>query len=124
MSRSLASSHARRTVDASRLAWPAPIVGLVAQHSGARFVAAARGLADALAAYPDDGGMISDALTYADQTVGSDGKRVTTGQRHDEMLRRHGPASWNVRVDHVRLPHLRAVADRVEHRLALAGVRG
>ncbi|GAA3918442.1 HDIG domain-containing metalloprotein [Actinoplanes auranticolor] len=107
-----------------QLAWPARIVGLVAQHSGARFVAAARGLAEALAAYPDGGGMISDALTYADQTVGPDGTRVTTGRRHDEMLRRHGPASWNARVDHVRLPHLRAVADRVEHRLALAGVRG
>jgi putative nucleotidyltransferase with HDIG domain len=107
-----------------RLAWPARVVGLVAQHSGARFVAAARGLAEALAAYPDGGGMISDALTYADQTVGPDGTRVTTGRRHDEMLRRHGPTSWNARVDHIRLPHLRAIADRVEHRLTLAGVRG
>ena len=33
--------------------WPECIVGLVAQHSGARYVAADRGLAEALAAYPD-----------------------------------------------------------------------
>src|SRR5689334_7872806 len=46
-----------------RLAWPAAIIGLVAQHSGARFVAAVRGLAEELAAYPDDSGLISDALT-------------------------------------------------------------
>jgi putative nucleotidyltransferase with HDIG domain len=102
-----------------RLAWPPPIVGLVAHHSGARFVAAARGLAEALAAYPDAGGEISDALTYADQTVGPDGRRVSTAQRYDEMLRRHGPASWNARVDAARGPHLRAVAARVEHRLGL-----
>ncbi len=100
-----------------RLSWPAPILGLVAHHSGARFVAAARGLAEELAAYPDAGGEISDALTYADQTVGPDGRRVSPAERYDEMLRRQGPQSWNGRVDGVRGPHLRAVAARVEHRL-------
>lgn len=100
-----------------RLSWPAPILGLVAHHSGARFVAAARGLAAELAAYPDAEGEISDALTYADQTVGPDGTRVTTTQRYAEMLRRHGPASWNCVVDPVRRPHLQALAARVEHRL-------
>ena len=98
--------------------WPVRVVGLVAQHSGAEFVAAARGLADALAAYPDGGGLLSDALTYADQTVGPRGHRVTPGQRRSEMLRRHGPTSWNALVDNVRAPHLRAVADRVERCLA------
>jgi putative nucleotidyltransferase with HDIG domain len=98
--------------------WPVRIVGLVAQHSGAEFVAAARGLADALAAYPDDGGLLSDALTYADQTVGPSGERMTPEQRRREMLRRRGPKSWNARVDGVRAPHLRAVADRVERCLA------
>jgi hypothetical protein len=100
--------------------WPALIAGLVAQHSGARFVAAARGLGAALAAYPDDGGPLSEALTYADQTVGPCGDRVTVAQRRAEMLGRHGAASWNARVDHVRGPHLRTVAARVEHRLARA----
>ena len=100
------------------LSWPAPILGLVAHHSGARFVAAARGLAEELAAYPDADGEISDALTYADQTVGPDGTRVTTTQRYTEMMCRHGAASWNVQVDPVRRPHLEAVAARVEQRLA------
>ncbi|MFI7542362.1 HDIG domain-containing metalloprotein [Actinoplanes sp. NPDC049599] len=100
-----------------RLSWPAPIVGLVAHHSGARFIAAARGLAEALAACPDAAGPISDALTYADQTVGPDGCRVTPAERYEEMLRRHGPASWNAVVDPVRRPHLLAVAARVERRL-------
>jgi putative nucleotidyltransferase with HDIG domain len=104
-----------------RLSWPAPIPGLVAHHSGAEFVAVARGLADALAAYPDAGGAMSDALTYADQTVGPDGARVSPTQRYAEMLRRHGPASFNARVDPVRRPHLRAVAARVERRLAHPG---
>ena len=100
--------------------WPAPVTGLVAHHSGARFVAAARGLARALDAHPDGPAPVSDALTYADQTVGPDGVRVSVEQRRAEMLRRHGPASWNARVDHLRGPHLLAVARRVELRLRSA----
>ena len=102
--------------------WPMRIVGLVAQHSGARFLAAVRGLAGALAAYPDSGGLMSDALTYADQTVGPDGKRVNLRRRHAEMLDRHGPGSWNVRGDHLRWPCLQAIAVRIELHLAKAKV--
>ncbi|AGZ40820.1 HD domain-containing protein [Actinoplanes friuliensis] len=102
----------------AELSWPAPIPGLVAHHSGARFVAAARGLAEELAAYPDADEHMSDALTYADQTVGPDGTRVTTTQRYTEMICRHGAASWNAQVDSVRRPHLESVAARVHHRLA------
>jgi putative nucleotidyltransferase with HDIG domain len=97
--------------------WPGPIVGLVAHHSGARFLAAARGLADELAAYPDEGGLPSDVLTYADQTIGPGGESISISRRHTEMLRRHGPDSWHAKVDHVRWPHLRAVAARVEDHL-------
>ncbi|MET0493573.1 MAG: HD domain-containing protein [Actinoplanes sp.] len=104
-----------------QLSWPVPIVGLVAHHSGAWFVAAARGLAEELAAYPDEGGEISDALTYADQTVGPHGRPVSTARRYDEMLHRHGPTSWNALVDPVRRPHLQAIAARVERRLASPG---
>lgn len=98
--------------------WPVRIAGLVAHHSGARFVAAARGLARALAAYPDEGGPIADALTYADQTVGPRGERVTQQERYAEMLHRHGPQSWNAKADHLRAPYLRAVVGRVEARLS------
>ncbi|WP_412735713.1 HD domain-containing protein [Krasilnikovia sp. MM14-A1259] len=98
--------------------WPPRVAGLVANHSGAVFVAAARGLDDALAAFPDEGGVVADALTYADQTIGPGGERVTPQDRRAEMLRRHGSVSWNARVDHVRWPYLKAVAERVEDRLA------
>jgi putative nucleotidyltransferase with HDIG domain len=97
--------------------WPMRIAGLVAHHSGARFVATARGLGPALAAYPDEGGLMSDALTYCDQTVGSTGLRVSVHQRRAEVLRRHGPDSWNAAVDHIRGPHLRAAVARIERSL-------
>jgi putative nucleotidyltransferase with HDIG domain len=97
--------------------WSARVAGLVAHHSGARFVAAARGLARALAAYPEERGLVADVLTYADQTVGPDGARVTLRQRRTEMLHRHGRDSWNAKVDRHRAPHLLAVGRRVERRL-------
>jgi putative nucleotidyltransferase with HDIG domain len=97
--------------------WPGHIASLVAHHSGARFIAAARGLGDRLAAYPDLGGLLADALTYADQTVGPCGDRVAPADRYAEMMRRHGPGSWNAKVDHLRRPHLQAVARRVEAHL-------
>ena len=40
--------------------------------------------------------------------------------RYAEVLLRHGPCSWNARVDAVRGPHLRAVAGRIEHLLSFA----
>ncbi|MBO3741245.1 HD domain-containing protein [Actinoplanes flavus] len=98
--------------------WPARIAGLVAYHSGARFVGAARGLAGQLAAFPDERSLMADALTYADQTVGPTGLRVDPEARYTEMLHRHGPCSWNAAVDADRRPHLRATAARVEHLLA------
>jgi putative nucleotidyltransferase with HDIG domain len=101
--------------------WPMRIAGLVAHHSGARFVAAARGLEKQLAAYPDEGGLMRDALTYADQTVGPAGQCVTVWQRRADMLRRHGPGSAYARVDHIRGPHLRAAVARVERALAQTG---
>ena len=104
----------------SRSGWSARIAGLVAHHSGARFVAAARGLAEALAEFPDERSLVADALTYADQTVGPCGDRVDMEDRYAEMLRRQGPSSWNARVDPERRPHLRAIAARIEPLLALA----
>ena len=94
--------------------WPSRLAGLVANHSGARFVAAYRGLAAEMADFPDEQSLMSDALTYADQTVGPTGERVDPGARYAEMLHRHGPGSPNAMVDPERGPHLRAVAARVE----------
>lgn len=103
----------------TREGWPARVAGLVAYHSGARFVAAARNLATELAEFPDERTIVSDALTYADQTVGPRGERVDPEARYTEMLHRHGPCSVNAQVDPQRRPHLRAVAARVEHLLTL-----
>jgi putative nucleotidyltransferase with HDIG domain len=101
-----------------RLHWPGRISALVAHHSGARFVARARGLAGALAAYPDERSAVSDALTYADQTVGPRGERLTITDRLADMLRRHGPDSPNAHVHDARAPYILAAGDRVRLRLA------
>lgn len=103
--------------------WPLAVATQVAHHSGARFVAQVRGLGDFLAEYPFAEDEMSDALTYADQTVGPRGDRVSASARHTEMLRRHGPESFNARADHARGPYLAAVASRMQARLAAAGAR-
>jgi putative nucleotidyltransferase with HDIG domain len=105
----------------TRHGWPVRVSGLVAYHSGARFVATARGLSALIAAYPDERTVLADALTYADQTVGPDGVRVDPDARYAEMLLRHGPCSWNAQVDTDRRPYLRGIADRIEHLLSSAG---
>ncbi len=100
-----------------RRRWPARISGLVAHHSGACVMAREWGLADELAAYPDEASAVSDALTYADQTTGFRGERLPIDERIADMLRRHGPDSLNARVHHLRGPLLLAAAQRVERRL-------
>ncbi len=100
-----------------RLGWPRRVSALVAHHSGARFVADVVGLGGALDAYPREAGPVADALTYADQTVDSRGRRVTLPDRLRDVLDRHGPDSPNARAHHLRAPHLLAVAERVETRL-------
>lgn len=100
-----------------RLGWPRRIGALVAHHSGARFVADALGLGGPLVAYPREAGPVADALTYADQTVDSRGRRVSLQDRLADMLDRHGPDSPNAQVHHLRAPHLLAIARRVEARM-------
>ncbi|MEU5694818.1 HD domain-containing protein [Actinosynnema sp. NPDC020468] len=104
------------------LGWPARLCALVAHHSGARFVAAQLGLTAQLNSYPHEHTALSDALTYADQTVDTRGNRVTLRRRLADMLGRHGPDSTNARVHHLREPDIVAIATRVEHRLRGAPV--
>ena len=100
--------------------WDARIVALVAHHSGARFVPVERGFAAMMAEFPFEDSPVSDALTYADQTMGPYGQPMTVPYRINEAISRHGPDSPNAlaRVD--RVPYLLAVAERVEHRLSEA----
>jgi len=107
-------------VDLDRGGWPRRVCSLVAHHSGADFVARARGLSAALDRYPADRSPVSDALTYADQTVGPRGQRVSIDERMAEMLARHGRDSIQAAVHHLRAPYLRAVAERVERPLSPA----
>jgi hypothetical protein len=100
-----------------RHGWPPRIAALVAYHSGAWFMAAARGLSAELSAYRREESAMSDALTYADQTTGQDGRPLPIDVRIGDMLRRHGPGSLHALVHPVRGPYLLAAARRVERRL-------
>jgi hypothetical protein len=98
--------------------WPDRVCALVAHHSGARFVPIERGFAGMMAEFDFEDSAVSDALTYADQTVGPHGKPMTVAYRIAEAITRHGPNSPNARARVDRVPYLLAVADRVEQRLA------
>ncbi|MFB9318776.1 HD domain-containing protein [Cryptosporangium minutisporangium] len=101
--------------------WEPRLCALVAHHSGARFVAEDRGLGEELHRYAEERSALADALTYADQTVGPDGRRMAFEDRIVDMLRRHGPNSPNARVHPRRGPYLAAIAGRVRTRLAVDG---
>jgi putative nucleotidyltransferase with HDIG domain len=107
-----------------RLGWPRRVVALVANHSGARFVADARGLAATMDEFPDEQTALSESLTYADLTVGPYGRPMSLPERMAEMLGRHGPDSPNARAHVFRGPYLTDLAGRVERRLARSRPNG
>jgi hypothetical protein len=98
--------------------WPGRVCGLVAHHSGSSFLADALGFSEPLSRYPNERSAVSDALTYADQTVGMRGERLTIDARMADMLARHGPDSPQARVRQLRGSALEDAAARAERRLA------
>jgi putative nucleotidyltransferase with HDIG domain len=102
----------------TRSGWPEEVACLVAHHSGARFVAAVKGLDEAMRAYTFQDNALSDALTYADQTIGPGGQEFTMSDRVTDMLRRHGADSPNARAHARREPYLLAVEGRMRERIA------
>lgn len=98
--------------------WPTGIVRLVAHRSSARFVAGRHDLAPLITHFPFTQDAVSDALTYADQTVGQWGRRMNQRDRIHEAISRHGPESATTRARTIRVPYLLAAADRVEQRLS------
>jgi hypothetical protein len=107
-----------------RSLWPPALVGLVAHHSGARFVAGVRQLGHLLEPFGRPGywsGPVAEALTWADQTTAPDGRRVTVHERIAEVLERHGPTSAQVRCHAQRGPVLISAVRATEDRLLLAG---
>jgi hypothetical protein len=101
--------------------WPPRLAALVAHHSGARFRAAALGLDGPLAAYPYEDGPVADALTYADQTTGPHGERLTVRERRLEWATRHPADGPNGHLRHLRERYIRHAAARVDQRLAAMG---
>jgi predicted hydrolase (HD superfamily) len=99
--------------------WPSRIVGLVAHHSAALCVARVRGFAAEIGAFAREESLVADALIYADQTVGPDGRVMTVEDRLADMLRRHGPDSPNAAAHDQRAPLMLAAVRRVEQRLAV-----
>jgi HD superfamily phosphodiesterase len=73
---------------------PEPVVSLVAHHSCAVVEAELRQLADQLNEFaaPSDS-LVADVLTYADMTTGPTGLPVSTSERFEEILQRHGAGS-------------------------------
>ncbi|GAA1859582.1 hypothetical protein GCM10009836_44750 [Pseudonocardia ailaonensis] len=76
----------------------ARVVALVAHHSAAASEAAEVGLADELAAFVDEGGIVRDLLWFCDMTTGPDGQPMTFGQRMDEVRARYGPDHYVTRA--------------------------
>ena len=103
--------------------WDERLVALVLHHSGAQFVPVERGFDSVMTEFDFEDGPVSDALTYADQTVGPHGRRMMVPYRIAEAITRHGPDSPNARARVDRVPYLLAVADRVEWRLERARSR-
>jgi hypothetical protein len=63
-----------------------------------------RGFDSMMAEFDFEDGPVSDALTYADQTVGPHGRRMTVPYRIAEAIIRHGPDSPNARARVDRVP--------------------
>jgi putative nucleotidyltransferase with HDIG domain len=100
-----------------RLGWPAEISGLVAHHSGSRFLASALGLDSDMERYDFVANALSDALTIADQSTGPRGELMGIEQRLRDQLVRHGPDSCYAEALPQRGPYIRSCATRVVARL-------
>jgi hypothetical protein len=94
------------------------IVNLVARHSYAILEADLRGLGPQVAAFPDEGGVLRDALWYCDLTTSPDGEPVAAGDRMAEIRQRYGPGHIVTRFIDEGAPELLAAVERTERRLA------
>ena len=88
------------------------------RHVGSNGVRSKVKARTALNQFPCEESPVSDALTYADQTVSPTGQPVSLDERIAEMLARRGPDSPHARVHPQREPYLRNAVARVTQRLA------
>jgi hypothetical protein len=96
---------------------PDRLVNLVAHHSYALLEAQMRGLADELAQFTDERGVIRDALWYCDQTTSPSGDHVTPQARVAEIRHRYGPGHIVTRFITEAAPELLAAVQRTEERI-------
>jgi len=99
---------------------PELLVSLVAHHTGAEFEATGRGLGTELAVFEPPQQELLDVVTFADLTSGPDGAEVTVDERLREILRRYPDDHVVHEAIERSSPSLRAVAARMQTRLARA----
>ena len=97
---------------------PKRVVNLVARHSYAILEAELRGVGRQLAAFPDEGGALRDALWYCDLTTSPDGKPVGAPERIAEIKERYGPGDIVTQFITEGASELLAAVERTERRLA------
>lgn len=73
--------------------FPVTVVSLVAFHTGARYEADRRGLAEALTQFPDPDPILLDAVTCADMTTSPDGDPITAAARLADIFSRYSPGT-------------------------------
>lgn len=93
---------------------------LVARHSCSIVEARLRGLDSELAAFPDEGGPVRDALWYCDMTTSPKGEAVTLEQRLSDIQSRYGDGVVSAATEEAR-PYLEEAIDRTARRLREIG---
>jgi putative nucleotidyltransferase with HDIG domain len=97
---------------------PERVVNLVARHSYAILEAEFRGIGQRLAAFPDEGGTVRNALWYCDLTTSPDCEPVGVQERIAEVKGRYGPGDIVTRFITEGASELLAAVERTERRLA------
>jgi putative nucleotidyltransferase with HDIG domain len=101
--------HGFHSVDGAeyllRAGWPPRLAALVAHHSFAAVVAPAAGMTEALARFPNEGGLLADLVVYGDMAVDADGRPVSLEERFTGIRERHpfGTPNGLVQVQRERL---------------------
>ena len=96
---------------------PDRLVNLVARHSCAIVEAKLRGLDREVESFPDECGVVRDALWYCDMTTSPDGSVVSLAERLAEIRSRYED-DWAVAAfTELARPYLAAAVDRTLERL-------
>jgi putative nucleotidyltransferase with HDIG domain len=106
----------------AKIGVPSRVVNLVARHSNAILEAEFRGLSSELAEFPDEGGLIRDALWCCDLTTSPDGRPVSVEVRMAEIKERYGAGHIVTQFISEGAPALLAAVDRTERQLAQVGL--